>query len=63
MRNGFDARASRAPATNLKRPCDASHGAGIDVDGIDFAGSHDFFDLFVNAVESNALGGSISTLT
>ena len=53
MRNGFDAASFESAGDDQRVHADASHGAGVDVDGVDFAGRHNFFDLLVNAIERN----------
>jgi len=42
MRNGFDAASFESAGDDKRVHADAGHGAGVDVNGIDFAGSHDF---------------------
>ena len=56
MRNGFHAARFESAGNDECVHADASHGAGIDVDGMHFAGGHDLVDLLVDAIERNALG-------
>ena len=56
MRHGFHAAGFERAGGHQSVHADASHGAGIDVDGVDFARSHDFIDLLENSVERKSFG-------
>src|SRR5262249_61357535 len=56
VRDSLDAASFEGAGGDERVHADASHSAGVDVDGVDFAGSHEFIDLLEDAIEGKALG-------
>jgi len=56
MRNGLDAAGFQSAGGDQRVHSNASHRAGVDVDSVDLARSHQLVDLLEDAVERKTLG-------